>query len=285
MSSYSDTYSKVPLSTVDNQCIYLKLKAQLVDHAAGGTLTEVQNRPRAPAVVQSTSRASSSTDVQTPPRARNIVIFGETGIGKSSVINAIAQQELAKASNDGPGCTLDSQRYPVDINGQSFVLIDTAGLDEGPKGIARVPTATAKKQLKSLLRELMKPGSSSGGIDLLVYCVRNTATSKAMIGNYNTFYSGACQKIPIVVVVTRLERDMESWWDLNKGKFNGMQFRDYACVTTLQGSPDNSDSINRRITESSDILRNLVVNNCLDPAVDGSWSTGPWCRSPSWSED
>ncbi|KAG2356388.1 hypothetical protein BDR07DRAFT_449865 [Suillus spraguei] len=37
---------------------------------------------------------------------RNVVIFGDCGSGKSSVINAIAQKELAKTSPDTLGCTL-----------------------------------------------------------------------------------------------------------------------------------------------------------------------------------
>ncbi|KAG2116833.1 hypothetical protein DEU56DRAFT_839716 [Suillus clintonianus] len=73
---------------------------------------------------------------QTRPRGRNVVIFGETGPGKSSVINTIAQKDPAKTSNDVLGCTSISERHAVEISGQSFVLFDIAGASgEGRKTV------------------------------------------------------------------------------------------------------------------------------------------------------
>ncbi|KAG2747336.1 hypothetical protein P692DRAFT_20643007, partial [Suillus brevipes Sb2] len=201
----------------------------------------------------------------TRPLERNIVIFGDSGSGKSSVINAIAQTQLAKTSSSATGCTFAYQRYRVEISGQTFVLFDTAGLNEGTAGT--VPAAKADENLKNLLNELMSPRSD--GIGLLVYCVRSTRARRALIRNYNIFYSAICRKkVPIVVVVTGLENepDMESWWTANGKEFKsrGMHFEDHACVTTLRKHSGISDVFTRRIEESSETLRNLVVNNCSD---------------------
>ncbi|KAG1764879.1 P-loop containing nucleoside triphosphate hydrolase protein [Suillus placidus] len=216
--------------------------------------------------------SSSNHERQTRPRKRNIVIFGESGSGKSSVINAITQTQRAKTSSDATGCTFSYQRYPVDISGQSYVLFDTAGLNEG--NISAVPAAKAEKELKSLLRGLMSPGSD--GIGLLVYCVRSTRARQALIRNYNLFYSVICRKkVPIVVVVTGLENeaDMQAWWHTNAKEFKirGMHFQDHACVTTLHKHQGISDVFTRRITESRDMMRNLIVDNCSEWAVDDTW--------------
>ncbi|KAG1731274.1 P-loop containing nucleoside triphosphate hydrolase protein [Suillus lakei] len=228
--------------------------------------------------------------VRRPLWGRNVVIFGETGSGKSSIINAIAREQLAETSDDATGCTSGHKRHPVTISGQRFNLFDTAGLGEGPAGT--VPAAEAKKQLKGLLHQLMSSRSPSDGIGLLVYCVSSRATAPpALVRAYNTFYSRVCRKkVPIVLVVTGLENepDVESWWDANKIKFKSMHFADHACVTVLERYPDIPDDFTRRIAESSDTLRNLVVSNCSHWSVDESWSkriAGLWCASLSWSKD
>ncbi|OAX31696.1 hypothetical protein K503DRAFT_870523 [Rhizopogon vinicolor AM-OR11-026] len=209
---------------------------------------------------------SLMSDHQTQPRARNIVIFGEAGSGKSSVINAITQSHRAETSSSAAGCTFRYQRHGVEISGENFVLYDTVGLDEGTAGT--VPAAEAEENLKSLLRELV--GSGSNGISLLVYCVRSVRVSRALLRNYNLFYSAICRKkVPVVIVVTGLENQestMDSWWDTNGMVFKkfGMYFEDHACVTTLRDSPDIPDVFAHRITESRDILRGLILNNCSE---------------------
>lgn len=222
---------------VDDQRMSLELKAQRIKttqhvaHATSGTAEGVvADQPvHSPAAVRSTdgmrrppSSHASSSSMETPPRGRNVVIFGETGSGKSSIINAITKNQLAKTTNDADGCTSSVQRYPVDISGQRFVLFDTAGLGEGSAGT--VPDPEAKRQLKNLLRQLMSSRSPSDGIDLLVYCVSSSRMPglTTIVQTYDMFYSRTCRKkVPIVIVITGLENEpnMESWWDENKGRF------------------------------------------------------------------
>lgn len=304
ISSSPGTSFEVSCSAID-RLTSLTLKAQRikttqpVDHAAGSTTESVAtNQPvNAPAAVRSIditgqpplslSSHASSSNVATPPRGRNVVFFGETGSGKSSIINAIARKQLAETSDNATGCTSGHKRYPVTISDQKFVLFDTAGLGEGPAGT--VPDAVAKRQLKRLLRRLMSSRSPSDGIDLLVYCVSFRTSS--LVRAYNMFYSKVCKKkVPIVIIITGLENEpnMENWWDKNKGKFKSMHFAAHACVTALQEYPDIPDDVTRRIAESSDTLCNLLVNNYRRWAVDDTWSNriaGLWCASSSWSKD
>jgi hypothetical protein len=121
----------------------------------------------------------------------------------------------------------------------------------------------------------MSPGLD--GISLLVYCVRSVRVSRALLRNYNLFYSAICRKkVPIVVVVTGLENQdptMDSWWDTNGGEFKrcGMHFEDHACVTTLRKHPDIPGVFTQRITESRENLRALILNNCSKWTADANW--------------
>ncbi|KAF8441412.1 hypothetical protein L210DRAFT_3447054 [Boletus edulis BED1] len=193
--------------------------------------------------------------VRAPPRTRNIIVFGETGVGKSSVINMIAGKHVTRTSNDAVGCTFRHQCYQVPLDGLSVNLWDTAGLDEGTEGT--VPAGQAENNLKAFLRQITR----WNGIDLLLYCVRGTRVRQALLRNYNIFYGAICRKkVPVALVVTGLENyegDMETWWaehekDLIK---HGMRFDAHACVTTIRS---DHPAIQDRLKQSREVLRNLM---------------------------
>ena len=79
--------------------------------------------------------------MNTTPRSSrlHIAIFGRRNVGKSSLINAIATQEVALVSNI-PGTTTDPVYKGMEL--QPFgpvMLVDTAGIDdEGPIGELRM---------------------------------------------------------------------------------------------------------------------------------------------------
>jgi len=58
--------------------------------------------------------------------APNFIIFGEMGVGKSSLINLIAGENLAIASSGATSCTLQSTEYKVKLHDSQWVnLYDT----------------------------------------------------------------------------------------------------------------------------------------------------------------
>lgn len=59
--------------------------------------------------------------------ALNIAFVGKPNVGKSSLVNALLGQERSIVS-DIPGTTRDAIDTPFSWNGQSFVLVDTAGI-------------------------------------------------------------------------------------------------------------------------------------------------------------
>ncbi|KAG1741438.1 uncharacterized protein EDB91DRAFT_1081723 [Suillus paluster] len=157
-----------------------------------------------------------SLNNKTRSRARNVVIFGESGSGKSSVINAIAQKKLAKTSGDAAGCTSRHQRYKVNISGQEYALFDT------------IFWCIAYKAPEPVV---------------------------PLFETTTYVYSTICRKkVPIVVVVTGLENEpvIGNWWNTYGKEFEslGMPFKDHACVTTLVEDTGASDDLIHRIAES-----------------------------------
>ncbi|KAF9245012.1 hypothetical protein BU15DRAFT_59175 [Melanogaster broomeanus] len=174
------------------------------------------------------------------PRRLNVVVFGESGVGKSSVINVIAGQTIAKTSNDAVGCTFRHQCYEVTVNGLGVNLWDTAGLDEGTEGT--VPATQAEENLRAFLRQITK----RDGIDLLMYCIRGTRARKALLRNYNIFYAAICRKkVPVALIVTGLENYEGRW---TRGGLSTQRTCDHPAIQN-------------RLEKSRAVLRNLIQKN------------------------
>jgi GTPase SAR1 family protein len=199
-------------------------------------------------------RAPLFREIQ-PDGPPNIVIFGETGTGKSSLVNMLSDEETAAISNLAVGCTFESTPHTVSINEIRYTLWDTAGLNEANSG--SVPAEQALYHLRDLIDKL------KGGVSLLVYCIRGSRYHDIIKVNYDLFTEIICQgEVPIVIVVTGLEIEerMDDWWDVNEKEFldRGMRFQGHACVTTSKGKKNVFETEYRE----SKCAVSTLINNC-----------------------
>lgn len=162
----------------------------------------------------------------------NIILFGETGVGKSSVINLIAGRKMAETSPDVQGCTMSFKPYSFPVNGRTFHIWDTVGLEEPEMGVNGYLPAI--EQACELIHNLAK----QGGVDLLLFCIRGNRVTATTQSNYRLFYEVLCRsQVPIALVITHLEREtsMEQWWERNMESLEkyGIKAAGHACVTGL----------------------------------------------------
>jgi tRNA U34 5-carboxymethylaminomethyl modifying GTPase MnmE/TrmE len=184
-------------------------------------------------------------------QSHNVIIFGESGSGKSSIVNMIVGQRVAKVSSDPTGRLSKPERYEASIDDIRFNIYDTVGLNEGEQG--HVPHRKAVHELYTLIRSL-------DGVSLLVYCMRGHITGNAQ-ANWVSFNKVLCaEKVPIIAVETGLEReeDLDGRRAVTKNalKEQGMNAKDVACIISIRGK-NNGDTA--RYTWSQSRLRNLVI--------------------------
>ncbi|KAG1840218.1 P-loop containing nucleoside triphosphate hydrolase protein [Suillus tomentosus] len=195
-------------------------------------------------------------------RPRNVVLCGESGVGKSSLINLIVGRDVAETSSNALSCTITHAAYDVTISGQYFGLWDTAGLDEGSEG--KVPAAVAARSLALFLGGLNK----GDGVRLLMYCMHGIRATKALRTNHQTFSSAiGDSKVPIVIVATCLkdwQPVMAEWWNQNKDQLAKyeMHFPGYACVTTLPDGRAESQDLRQRRAQSYEAVCKLILDHC-----------------------
>ncbi|QTF92779.1 tRNA uridine-5-carboxymethylaminomethyl(34) synthesis GTPase MnmE [Halomonas sp. BM-2019] len=84
----------------------------------------------------------------------NVVIAGRPNAGKSSLLNALTEQETAIVT-DIAGTTRDVLREHIHIDGMPLHVIDTAGLRDTPDAVERIGVARAWAEIETADRVLL----------------------------------------------------------------------------------------------------------------------------------
>ena len=187
---------------------------------------------------------------------KNIILFGQTGAGKSSVVNLMTGQQRARTSSGTERCTTHWEAHSIDIDGSIFRVFDTIDLQEYQLGMKEYLDAI--ENAYTLIKKL----KDEGGIHLLLFCVRAGRFTSTIPNNYRLFYECLCEKkVPIVLVLTGLEREqrMDDWWTKYKSTFDKYDIvvDNHACITAIDG-PDETQR--KLYEESGRLVRNLVTH-------------------------
>lgn len=205
---------------------------------------------------------------------QNFIVFGEMGVGKSSLINLIAGEQVARSSSGVQSCNLKSTGYSIRLSDPQLNvnLFDTVGLDS--------PNMDSAGYLDALVKahELIVSLKCQGGIHGLLFCIKGGRVSRTMQQNYRVFYEFLCQeKVPLALVITNLENEvnMDDWWTRNKAHVekSGVVPVMQVCITTIKG---HQNAYENRYFESRkkvhDMLR--VLGSAEPYSVDvSSWFT------------
>ncbi|KAK7472072.1 hypothetical protein VKT23_000186 [Stygiomarasmius scandens] len=221
-------------------------------------------------------KKANNVPKQTPrPSVPSVIIFGEPGVGKTSLFNMITTQDSASRSLDSTNnrrsttstqpvsapshvsATIPSggsntpHQVTIEINGLSWDVIDTPGLT--PKSVKNSP---AQKKVRERAR--------TGAPVLVFFCIRGRLkeTTSQVYKKLRASCKGNGITWCVVIVGLENETSMESWWDANKHVFKGyrMEFDDHACITAVIGKrgvfKSEYEQSKKKIKELIDKYRN-----------------------------
>ena len=84
-----------------------------------------------------------------PPRDIRVAVVGRPNVGKSSLVNRLLGEERVVVS-DVPGTTRDAIDAALEVDGQRFILVDTAGLRRPGRRTAGVERVSALMTVRAL---------------------------------------------------------------------------------------------------------------------------------------
>ncbi|KAI9572105.1 P-loop containing nucleoside triphosphate hydrolase protein [Boletus coccyginus] len=194
-------------------------------------------------------KPSSRTSTSSSSKAIDIVLLGEIGVGKSSLINLIAREDVAEVSSDTIGCTKTAVKYIFEEKGRTFHLYDTPGLVDPQMGVEPFidPIDTIEKLIRSL--------GEGNGPDLLLFCIDNSKPTAALQRNYRLFWKVICGgKVPFALAITKLEegQDADRWWNRHGATIRkyGIDCSGYVGFGRRKRNSDSNADLEEQLRES-----------------------------------
>ncbi len=127
----------------------------------------------------------------------NVLVVGNSGVGKSTLINAILGDEYAKTSFGTKGTT--SEVYVYEEDSSPFNLIDTAGFEPG-----FIKENNAISSIKKWSVQNAKDGNEENNINAIWFCVDGMAAKLFPRTLKNLVKATSVWKTaPIIVVITK----------------------------------------------------------------------------------
>jgi len=203
-----------------------------------------------------TSRPSNPANIL----SKKILIIGEAGVGKSSMINVLVDKDVATVSDGAKGCTFQFKTHSYNeaaVAQESWNFIDTVGLNEAPGGT--IDNKTAAK----LLIDFMKRNRQ--GFHGIIMVMKKGRISENFERNHNLFVRTMLNRqVPCILMISHCEEDepMDNWKyeQSNLDAIHDYCFAHVVCGTLKKGGRFESELIALRRQTRNEIFNALQEN-------------------------
>lgn len=129
----------------------------------------------------------------------NVLVIGNSGVGKSTLINSVLGEEVAATGWGTHGTTKSLEIYTSPDNKVPFRIIDTIGFEP-----AFLKQWAAIDAVKKWSKECAKAGKEDNAINVIWFCVDGTAAKLFPETIQNLSKATAMwQSVPVIVVITK----------------------------------------------------------------------------------
>jgi hypothetical protein len=134
----------------------------------------------------------------------NIIILGNTGVGKSTLLNVVLKEKLAE-TNFGDACTMGVPKPYESDKAKGISIWDSRGIENGKYNLE-----TAFKDIRNTIESLIKENNPDKFIHCIWYCIKSNRFTEEEEINLKNCYNSYIEKLPIIVVFTQSENQKET---------------------------------------------------------------------------
>ena len=127
----------------------------------------------------------------------NIIIIGNTGVGKSTLLNTVLKEKLAK-TDSCDACTMGVPKPYESQKAKGIRIWDSRGIENGKYNLD-----TAFTDIKNTIESLIKKNDPDKFIHCIWYCICSNRFTEEELNNLEKCYDSYIEKLPIIVVFTQ----------------------------------------------------------------------------------
>jgi GTPase len=201
----------------------------------------------------------SAPPAQTEPEAIKVAIAGRPNVGKSMLLNTLVGK-VRSIVDATPGTTRDAVDTIFDFQGQSVLLIDTAGVRRRGKVEVGIEKYSVSRTLRAIDRA-----------DVVLLVLDATEINTAQDTHIGGYIQEAAKGIIIIVNKWDLieEKDMADWHKTIRNRFKFASFAPilYTSAKSGQGVDKIMPEVRHVFEERQKRLTTSAVNNIVQEAV------------------
>lgn len=197
-----------------------------------------------------------------------VLVVGETGTGKSSLLNTILKKKIFTVSDEADACTKDPEQHFAVINGHKIIGIDTEGFNDG--------TNRQDDQNKKLINFLKEYHDGINTIAFVIHHSEKRLTEylqnliRFMYDLFGTanFFSNICfifthSYVPIELKSEEFKNKLVQFMKSLQNNIGVSQFPMFYI--------DNKNHQNHAICEQINKLRSFIISREKSPIHSKDW--------------
>ncbi|MBR2991542.1 MAG: ribosome biogenesis GTPase Der [Solobacterium sp.] len=194
-----------------------------------------------------------------------IAVIGEPNVGKSSLVNAILNQERSIVSNE-QGTTRDAVDTAVEVDGKKYVIVDTAGIRKRGKVYEDIEKYSVLRAMSAIERS-----------DVVLFLLDAEAGIREQDKHVAGYASDAGK--PIVIVVNKwdaVEKDEHTMHVFEEEIRKQFVYLSYAPVVFV--SAKTKQRVKNVLPEAERVFENAsrrIATNVLNEVISGAQITTP----------
>ena len=195
----------------------------------------------------------------------NIIVLGNTGVGKSTLLNTVLKEKLAKAGF-GDACTMGPPKPYESEKAKGIRIWDSRGIENGKYNLEN-----AFNDIKNTIENLIKENDPNKFIHCIWYCIKSNRVTEEESENLKKCYDSYIEKLPIIIVFTRSENQIETDEMMEKVK---LKLEKAKRQNGLEGKEENDIKILKLLAENyrSDLgeIKSFGIHNLMEQTYESA---------------